>query len=228
MTDAPTVVPIIPMKPLKDAKSRLSEQLSDGERADLTLGMLRRVLTAIRAADIDLFWVVGGDERIRNLARNFDGLWLEDFGRNLNDTMSKSFGQAHERGYSALYLPGDLPFIKPADLHTLLRASGHRNNITLAPARQDGGTNGILVPLGMAFQPELGPRSFTRHLGQAGKLGISVAICYSPGLGFDLDTVADLNAYEHMEPDLRQRLIPKRGAATDQRAEAGGSYDISD
>ena len=151
MTDEPSVIPIIPMKPLTDGKSRLANYLSAEERADLTIGMLRRVLTAIRGADIDFFWVVGGDWRIRNLARNFDGLWMEDFGRNLNDTVDKAFDQIHQRGHSALYLPGDLPFLKPSDLHSLLRASVRRRNITLAPARRDGGTNGILVPLGIAF-----------------------------------------------------------------------------
>ena len=68
MTDEPSVIPIIPMKPLSDGKSRLANYLSAEERADLTIGMLRRVLTAIRGADIDFFWVVGGDWRIRNLA----------------------------------------------------------------------------------------------------------------------------------------------------------------
>ena len=135
----------------------------------------------------------------------------------------------HQRGHSALYLPGDLPFLKPSDLHSLLRSSARQRNITLAPARRDGGTNGILVPLGMVFQPELGPSSFTKHLGQAGKLEISVAICSSPGIGFDLDIYDDLVAYEHMEPDLRNRLTPVRGVtATKPTPPAQSSYDIPD
>ncbi len=35
-----------------------------------------------------------------------------------------------------------------------------------------------------------------------------MAICYSPGLGFDLDTVDDLETYEQMEPGLLERLVP--------------------
>ena len=38
---------------------------------------------------------------------------------------------------------------------------------------------------------------------------MSVAICYSPGLGFDLDTTDDLETYEHMEPGLLDRLMPQ-------------------
>ena len=68
--------------------------------------------------------------------------------------------------------------------------------------------NGILVPQGTFFQPELGQRSFAKHLAQAARMEVSVAICYSPGLGFDLDTVDDLETYEQMEPGLLERLVP--------------------
>ena len=101
-----------------------------------------------------------------------------------------------------------MPFIKPRDIHSLLRSSERGNNITLAPARRDGGTNGILVPNGIPFTPQLGQRSFARHLAQAAAAEVSVAICYSQGLAFDLDTVDDLEAYSHMEPGLLSRLIP--------------------
>jgi len=203
-----TVVPIIPMKPLAEGKTRLGRQFNQSQRADLAAGMLRRVISAIKGASIGLFWVIGGDDRVTHLVRNEDGIWLPDMGRNLNDTLSKAFASASGEGYSALYLPGDLPFIKPSDVINLIRSSERRKNITLAPARRDGGTNGILVPQGTFFQPELGQRSFAKHLAQAARMEVSVAICYSPGLGFDLDTVDDLETYEQMEPGLLERLVP--------------------
>ncbi len=203
-----TVVPIIPMKPLAEGKTRLGRQFNQSERADLAAGMLQRVISAIKGASIELFWVIGGDDRVTRLVRNQDGIWLPEMGRNLNDTVSKAFAAASGEGYSALYLPGDLPFIKPSDVINLIRSSERRHNITLAPARRDGGTNGILVPQGVFFEPELGQRSFAKHLAQAARMEVSVAICYSPGLGFDLDTVDDLETYEKMEPGLLERLVP--------------------
>jgi 2-phospho-L-lactate guanylyltransferase len=170
--------------------------------------MLRRVIAAIKGASIELFWVIGGDERVMQLTRNNDGLWFEELGRNLNDTVTRGFERAHQDGNPALYLPGDLPFIKPSDVTNLLRSSERGNNITLAPARRDGGTNGIVVPHGLPFVPELGERSFAKHLAQAAAKEISVSIYYSQGLGFDLDTIDDLESYEHMEPGLLQRLVP--------------------
>ena len=151
---------------------------------------------------------LGKTWRLVSPGQNEDGSWLPDMGRNLNDTLSKAFASASGEGYSALYLPGDLPFIKPSDVINLIRSSERRKNITLAPARRDGGTNGILVPQGTFFQPELGQRSFAKHLAQAARMEVSVAICYSPGLGFDLDTVDDLETYEQMEPGLLERLVP--------------------
>ena len=215
----PTVIPIIPMKPLAEGKTRLGRQFSQSQRADLAAGMLNRVISAIKGASIELFWVIGGDDRITQMVRNQDGIWLPEMGRNLNDTVSKAFASASKEGYSALYLPGDLPFIKPSDVINLIRSSERRNNITLAPARRDGGTNGILVPQGIYFEPELGQRSFAKHLAQAARMEVSVAICYSPGLGFDLDTVDDLATYEQMEPGLLERLVPhwKHGKPSEGR-----------
>ncbi len=202
------VVAIVPMKPLSEGKSRLARSLTPEMRAELAAGMLRRVLVAIQGASIDQVWVVGGDDRVRGLARNHGAQWFEEMGRNLNDTLSKAIGQAFERGMSALYLAGDLPFIKPSDIHAMVQSSRGQGNVTLAPARRDAGTNSIFVPHGVPFRPELGRRSFSKHLAQAAQLEASVAICYSPGISFDLDVVDDLETYQHMEPGLLERLVP--------------------
>ena len=209
------LVAVIPMKPLSQSKTRLAPHMSEEQRSDLVVGMLRRVLGAIKGSSIEMFWVVGGDERIRNVARNFDGIWMEELGRNLNDTLGKAFDELAGRNAAALYLAGDLPFLKPSDLHSLLRSSRRNTNITLAPARRDGGTNAILVPPGIPFRPELGPRSFSNHLSTAAAMEVSVAICYSPGLGFDLDITDDLETFQHMEPGLIDRLSG-RGPSSEQ------------
>ena len=201
------VVAIIPMKPLTQGKSRLARTLSPLERASISSGMLRRVLAALRGASIDPIWVVGGDERVKQLARNQGGIWFEEMGRDLNDTLGKAVEQAFHRGKSALYIAGDLPFVKPSDIHSFIQASRGAGNVTLAPARRDGGTNAMLIPYGVLFKPQLGRRSFSKHLSQAAKLETSVAIAYSPGLGLDLDVVDDLDSYQHMEPGLIERLM---------------------
>ena len=219
MAQDPGVIAVIPMKPLADSKTRLKRLLTVEQRADLVLGMLRRAIVVLQAASVGILWVVGGDRRVRDLARNSAAVWLEDAGRNLNDTLGRAVEQVFREGKSVLYVPGDLPFLKASDVHSMIHASQRSSNLILAPARRDGGTNSILVPHGLAFRPNLGRRSFARHLSQAAKLGLPVAICSSPGLGLDLDTPDDLEAYQHMEPGLLQRLSPAVGS--------GGSQDFS-
>ena len=218
------IIAIVPMKPLVEGKSRLAQSLSPQERANISVGMLRRVLLALKGAAIDPIWVVGGDERVRNIARNQGGMWYEEMGRNLNDTLGKAVEEAFRRGKSALYIAGDLPFVKPSDIHSFIQASRGAGNVTLAPARRDNGTNAMLIPHGSRFKPELGRRSFNKHLSQAAKLETSVAIAYSPGLGLDLDVVDDLESYQHMEPGLIERLAqsPSADPREPLRAETGG------
>ena len=206
VTEANNVIAIIPMKPLSEGKSRLSQDLTADQRADLVLGLLRRVIVAIRGAGIDTIWVVGGDERVNELTHLLGVDRMEELGTDLNDTLKKAFALAFEHGKSALFVAGDLPFLKPADIHSMMQASRRQGNVTLAPARRDGGTNSILVPLGVPLEPELGSASFMKHLTQAAQLETSVAINSSQGLGFDLDVVDDLETFQHMEPGLLERL----------------------
>ena len=206
VTEANNVIAIIPMKPLSEGKSRLSQDLTADQRADLVLGLLRRVIVAIRGAGMDTIWVVGGDERVNELTHLLGVDRLEELGTDLNDTLKKAFALAFDHGKSALFVAGDLPFLKPADIHSMMQASRRQGNVTLAPARRDGGTNSILVPLGVPLEPELGSASFMKHLTQAAQLETSVAINSSQGLGFDLDVVDDLETFQHMEPGLLERL----------------------
>ena len=213
---APGIVAIVPMKPLILAKTRLSEELTQPARMALSRSLLRRVLRAISGpfpglpgnSAVESAWVVGGDSDVRRVAGEEGALWLEEAGPDINGTLRHAFQRAFDLGKAALFLPGDLPFVKSRDIDGMARASGHLRNITLSPARQGGGTNGILVPpdLPQPFYPLLGPDSFRNHLAQAASSGISVAIFYSPGLGFDLDTFEDLRAYEYMEPGLLDKL----------------------
>ncbi len=194
------------MKPLSDSKTRLSDRLTPEERANLTIGMLRAVLEAIKGASVAPVWVVGGDQRVREEAEQGGAHWMEELGNDLNDTLSKAFDLAFGLHRGALYIPGDLPFLKSGDVQSVLDASRRQSNITLAPARRDGGTNAILVPNNVPFRPALGPQSFTRHLAKAAELEISVAICHSPGLGLDLDVPDDLDTSSRIDPGFLERL----------------------
>ena len=205
-TDVPRITALVPMKKLADSKTRLAGVLSSDQRASLVLGMLGQVLTALRETGIDEVWVIGGDPQVRAVAEGLGAVWWDELGNDLNDTLRIGFEKVSEQGNSVLYVAGDLPFLKASDLHSIVTATRRQTHITLAPARRDGGTNGILVPYGITFTPDLGPRSFPRHLAKAAELGISAAFCYSQGLALDLDIPEDLDTYQHMNPELLARL----------------------
>ena len=186
------------------------------QRGALTLNLFRRVVKCIAqtAADplkrtpIDEVWVVGGDDMVRAAAVFHGAQWLEDEGSDLNETMAIAFRRALGSGRGALFLPADLPFLGTEDVQGIVGASGHLKSLVLSPADAEGGTNGILLPPGLPhpFTPMMGLNSFSRHLAQAGSLGLPVAIYYSTGLGFDLDTSEDLQTYARMEPGLLATL----------------------
>ena len=108
VTDPQNVIAIVPMKPLSQGKSRLAQSLTADQRADLALGMLRRVVLAIKAASIDTVWVVGGDDRVCGMIRILGAECLEELGEDLNDTLKKAFELAFEQGQSARYVAGGL------------------------------------------------------------------------------------------------------------------------
>ncbi len=194
------------MKPLHLAKSRLAERLSPSERASLTLGMLRGVIRAALGAELDEVWVVGGDHIIEKAALELGAGWREDRGVDLNDALWGAFRSAFALGITPVYLPADLPFVSLEDIGELVEASERGSKLTLSPAQRDGGTNAIAVPPASGFRPDLGLDSFQRHLRQAKSLGLPVSVCESPGIGLDLDTPTDLDAYEAMYPGFIERL----------------------
>ena len=66
VTDAQNIIAIIPMKPLSQGKSRLSQDLTAEQRADLVLGMLRRVILAINGANAIRFGLLEGTKEFKN------------------------------------------------------------------------------------------------------------------------------------------------------------------
>ena len=206
MNETTGLTAVIPMKPLIDGKSRLASVFTDQQRGDLVIGMLTTVINAVKGAGVESFVIVGGDQRVARVGEDTGGRWVPDPGVDLNDTLKTVFAEILTSGQSALFLAGDLPFLKAADVYSLIRTSGNQKNIALAPAKKDGGTNGILVPPGVDFEPQMGQRSFAKHLSQAAAAEKSVAIETSDGLGCYLDTTDDLNSYIYMEPGLLERL----------------------
>ena len=201
------IVAVVPVKPLNLAKSRLAPVLDSAQREALAANLLRTVVGAAIDVPAVAVWVVGGGPPLAEMAGELGVDWCDDGGAGLNEALTVAFAAAYESGMSPLYLPADLPFVSPEDIEGAIVASRSGSVLALAPARRDGGTNAILSPLRSPFPPRLGFDSFRRHRDQARRMGLEVAVCETPGLGYDLDTPQDLEAYQAMDPDLLRQLI---------------------
>ena len=199
------VTAVVPVKELGKSKSRLAEVLTGEERAALSLGMLRRVITAATAV-CGRTVVVGKDAGVRRLARELGAEWAEDKATDLTGAVTCAFAELKSAGAAPLYLPADLPFVRGEDVQELVRVSQGGTVLTLAPARFDGGTNAIVVPANSPFRPALTGRSFDGHREAARALGLRTAYFDAPGLGIDIDRPEDLALAEAIEPGITKAL----------------------
>ena len=204
---------VIPVKPLSQAKSRLAPFLKDVQRRRLVTAMLRRVIRAAREASAEV-WVLGADVSVQRIALEEGAVWREEAGSDINESLRLVFDEAWAAGKSPLFLPGDLPFLRSAELKALTAQARADSNIgedsvpriVLSPANKGGGTNAILIPQSLAFRLHLGPDSLSRHVAEARRLGLEPTVYASTGLARDLDTWEDLQEYEAQEPGFLAHL----------------------
>lgn len=200
------VTAVIPVKALSDAKSRLGKVLGPARRQELVLDMLQHVLGVVRGARVHRILVVTRDPRVKSFVVAKGGDWIPDPADTLNASLGEVFRRCWERRETPLYLPADLPRLGGRDVEALLDAGAGESTVVLSPARDEDGTNALLVPAAFRMEPLLGVRSFPRHLGQAKRLGIPTVVHRSPGLGLDIDTPEDLllmPGYPARNPEVR-------------------------
>ncbi len=198
------------MKPLADAKSRLSPFVPEEVRRAAVLLMLDIVArTAIQALGEEACRIVGGDPVVAALAREIGAEWQPEHGNDLNSSLWLAMQSAYQGGYNAaLYLPADLPQAEASDILRLLDASNGLTRPVGVEAERDGGTNALLLPSDIAFSPRLGRNSFARHREAAAAQGTLLAVVQAPSLAVDVDSAEDLawvrTHVSGFEPALRE------------------------
>ncbi len=191
---------IIPVKPLRDSKRRLSHLLSADERAELILTFLDNLLLTLNATPgLDHSLVVTGDPAVAALAAKYGAeLLLESSPAGLNTAVARGAAHAAEAGASAvLVLPADLPFVGVEDVEAMLRplTADRRPLIALSADESEEGTNALLLAPPGDFTFCYGPDSFRAHLAEALERGRATYTVNAPGLRFDLDTENDWVVY---------------------------------
>jgi 2-phospho-L-lactate/phosphoenolpyruvate guanylyltransferase len=196
---------IVPVKPLRRAKSRLAEVLTCEQREQLNFDMLKRTLKALsEVPEIGKVLVVSSDMSALALARDYNArTLLEDGHTKLNTALTRATTLAQAYATSGtMVIPADLPLINSADIQAFIAMSQHSPEVVIAPDRLNLGTNGLLVsPTGL-IQYAFGPSSFQRHSAQAYKVGARVEIYRSTAFALDIDTPYDLAIFRQLEAGI--------------------------
>lgn len=194
-----TIWAIVPVKPLRRSKSRLSPVLSDEERADLSQRLLLHTLDVLgQTPQVEHTLVVSRDSKALALARDHGARTVMERGTpELNRALIRATVVAKGYGISAvLILPADLPLISQADLERLLSLATDPPVIVVAPDRHGRGTNALLSSPAGLIEYDFGPESFSRHKARAEEAGARLEICHLPSFELDVDNPEDLELLE--------------------------------
>ncbi len=192
---------LVPLKPLRYAKSRLCPALDTAAREQLVQDMCERVLATLQQVpQLACVWLVSSEPRAPYLAAKYGARHLPDDVGTLNGALQAGItAVARAGGAAVVILPADVPLATPADIHTLLDlllAAPQR--LVIAPGHDLDGTNALAFGLPLPFALQYGSASFQAHTAAARAHGWSVQVVTSTTLALDIDTPADLEQAQRL------------------------------
>jgi len=190
-----TLWAIVPVKPLRRGKSRLSGVLSDDQRAALNKKLLIHTLNTITPLpELAQVLVVSRDPEALAIARAQGARTvLEDGTPHLNIAITRATAVASMyNAAGVLILPADLPQMVPEDVTVMVKAASSSPAVVIAPDHRRQGTNALLVKPAGLLKYSFGENSFQRHIAQAEEKGAKVSVIELPSLARDVDYPEDL------------------------------------
>ena len=194
----PDLWAVLPVKNFRTAKQRLVPVLRPYERRRLFRAMVEDVLTALTSTPgLAGIVMVTRNAGAKRMARHH-GVRVLVEKANTGHTEASTFGArtlAAEGAAGMIQVPGDLPKVTPDDIQAMLDAHGKAPAITIAPSRDDRGSNALASSPPDLLPLRFGDDSFFQHIARARDLGVEPAIVRRPGLALDIDTPDDLRAF---------------------------------
>lgn len=199
---------LVPLKAPTAAKSRLA--VPPETRAELVLAMAGDVIEAALACpEVDLVAVVADTAKgLESLQRQGAALVVDPERRDLNTSLRQAAAVAATRdgSYGIASLVGDVAAVRPAQLSRVLAAAAIEGT-AFVPDAAGRGTTLVAARRWAAFLPEYGKSSRHRHL-EAGFTELLLPDL--DGLRLDVDTMADLQSLQRLEPGRRTRALLAR------------------
>lgn len=203
---------IVPLKSLRDGKTRLAPQLAAAQRELLNRRLLTQVLhAAAQFPGASRTLVVSGCGDALALAREHGTEVLPEHGADgLNPAVEEA--RAHVQRLqpsSVLIVAGDLPLIDSDALRKVVAESRAGTGIVVATDRQRTGTNALFVPAGAPFDVKFGLDSCQLHLQEARRRGLDATVLHDPRIAFDVDTMPDYR--EYLDSLASESALPQWG-----------------
>lgn len=187
---------IVPVKPLRRGKSRLSEVLTEEERAELSKRMLMATVETLKKVkSIEHILVVSRDPAALAVARAAGARTLLENGHpelNIGLTRAAMVANAY-KAHGVIVMPADLPLLDPEDVNAMIALSKPGPCVVIAPDRRSEGTNALLLTPPDVIAFDYGVGSFTRHCERARIAGAHLEVFEAESLALDLDLPEDLD-----------------------------------
>ena len=201
---------VVPVKELDRAKMRLAPLLPLGLRRALMLAMLEDVLAALAATPgLAGIAVVTVEPAAASLAARYGARVIETGARDGHTGAVSAMARllAEEGAPGMLTVPGDIPLVTPAEIASLIAAHRPAPAFTIAPSRDEHGSNAVICSPPDAVPLRFGEDSFFPHLRAAEALGIPPTVLHLPGIALDVDTPEDLAAFTMLLSATRTRTL---------------------
>jgi 2-phospho-L-lactate/phosphoenolpyruvate guanylyltransferase len=197
---------LVPVKSLKEAKSRLAAHLTPEQRAALMLDMLHHVLSVLQESAVFAHVsVVSADKHVLTQAQAWGAQPLVEERAGHNPALTAAASRELMDGADALLtISADLPLLQPHDIREFVKRS-QNNDIVLAPSQDRTGTNALLARPPLVLPYVFGVNSLPHYQAEAEKRNLSYNFYSTLGLALDIDTIEDIAALQqHENPEKKE------------------------
>ena len=192
---------IVPVKPFKQAKSRLSGVLQPDQREALAQHLFRQCLQLLLSVkQFSGVLVVSRDSKALAIAHDYHAHTIQESGEpELNPALTRAAQILLVRNVQSIFvMPADLPFVTLDDIEQILHLGRFFQSAVIVPDSIQNGTNGLMLTPPDLIPFAFGVGSFARHKAMIEATGASLQIYHSVRMGLDLDMPSDLERYQAM------------------------------
>jgi 2-phospho-L-lactate/phosphoenolpyruvate guanylyltransferase len=185
---------IVPVKPLRRGKSRLTSILSEDDRFRLNHQLFIHTIDVLQQVDaISDILIVSRDSNVLTEARDKGVRTVTENGTpELNNALRRAslFSNMFSTE-GVLIVPADLPMLTPEDVLSFLSQRTQPPMMVISPDRQRQGTNMLLINPADLITFSFGVDSFNRHCDLARHSGAEVIVYENERIALDLDVPED-------------------------------------